>query len=1288
MVCVEKKIQQTNIPQDKAGNGDERLPGLPDFEPASDLNPYASLCEEIKKKRKKTNRKKGMKLKNIPQDKALSNGDGDERVPGLRDFEPTSDLNPFASLCEEVKKKNKKKKTNRKKGIKQKNIPQDKTLTNDIELSSIPGFEEHTSGLNPYVPQWERRNMDRAQKEELPSNIESLSSLNPYAPVYYEDLVQMCHEDCEPPSPELEEEELLIDNGGLNQHLPIDDHEDEILRNISTNRVTIIHGETGCGKSSKIPLMLLNNGGGTDPNNVRMFISQPRRIAAQGLMERVRTFPGYKDIIGMRLGHGTKDETPLTRVWFVTTGYLVRLLAHHPEAFDKYSHLVIDEVHERSVDTDILCLLAKRLVNDHPTLRLIIMSATMSTEMYREYFDVHQPAIFVGARHFPIREIYADDLADGLCMDRNISAKAMSLIKGTRYGQKLSRELMTVQYEMAVQVTKAVGIPGSSVLIFVSGMSDILELTDRFERLKGRYQYWTLPIHSDLPSDDQLQAFKPAPEGTVKIVIATNAAESSVTLPDVDHVICLGQVKLIKYDSGTHRTRLSQCWISKASATQRAGRTGRVRPGTVYRLYARELYEYGMVDHEEGEVHRQPLDGVILNLKNILSDAVIPILQDILEPPNIDLVGRSFISLFSNDLIDSPCDEGNMTLMGKFVAGVGLDLCLGQMIGLGAQFGCLPEAVCMASVLSVPKLPFRITNPLIHDDPHIYNDIGGKVLLSQQNFDNGLYSDPLMLVQLISVYESMDAKYRHNFCMKWSLSHARFRQLLSTLHCLQERAALSLGMKVSDLRLNSDFAASRAKVNILRLLLVWTLHDNLIVSTISTKPSKSPFVVNITATEHVRSISHEEIRKSLPDDVRSTMAHNSGVRITYTANCRTPLSCEDIENSVKKRVMDELEADCSWVFFKHDYGGYDEYPFDLLHDLEYLSFTEIEDLDQLDGESSKSRRDQGIVLWIRSSRMELVDDILDSLSHITSRTEYIEGYGPSSDCDLEKSGVEEPSPLKEFRARASKTNLRRVKAILDRLPKCMCVNIFPGQIIVQSAGLKLGSETLQSIFQVEKGITFSKQGIREKHAVYFPSSSTSSEHSQDLLNDAPIGVRILNQLACGYRDRKMRIWKDERKLKKLSLKLGVKPLRWYLAPHTGRVGFVILPCFSLSAACNPVHPTEVNMYAVAGLMLDLQSGGARAERVTILPLGENWITLALLAFGRGRHSGEANMHRHSMTGTLSEEKLQDAEYFSSQYQYFNKKSGKLEANMDLIEALNELFGFDHNPKDYCNQSGR
>jgi len=197
----------------------------------------------------------------------------------------------------------------------------------------------------------------------------------------------------------------------------------------------------------------------------------------------------------------------------------------------------------------------------------------------------------------------------------------------------------------------------------------------------------------------------------VKIILGTNACESSVTLPDVDHVICLGLCKQIVYNEASHRQMLVPTWISRASATQRAGRTGRVRPGTVYRIYSRETYENYMDAFEPGEMLRIPLDSVILMLKEMLpEDAVTEILQTCLEPPNLSTIERSFTSLFSSHFITSPDDSCSITTLGAFVSALGIDLALGFLIGLGIQMGVGAEAIQIAAVLSFPKTPWIVSS--------------------------------------------------------------------------------------------------------------------------------------------------------------------------------------------------------------------------------------------------------------------------------------------------------------------------------------------------------------------------------------------------------------------------------------------------------------------------------------------------------------------------------------------------------------------------------------------------
>jgi HrpA-like RNA helicase len=418
-------------------------------------------------------------------------------------------------------------------------------------------------------------------------------------------------------------------------------------------------------------------------------------------------------------------ETSSTRAFFVTTGYLVRVLANNPGRFDDITYLIIDEVHERSVDTDILCLLCRRLLNTNPRIRLVLMSATLAAALYQEYFQVSEPVIKVGARRFPVAEVYLNDLLTKFAVPGKVANYVKALTKecqDMKCKRAPSMSYMEKLYPVVAYLATVVGKPGSSVLVFVSGMNDIVAITEIVDQLYVPGVTFTcFPIHSDIPFEDQMQVFDASKPDEVRIVIATNAAESSVTLPDIDHVICLGLCKQIVYNVTSHRQMLSSTWISRASATQRAGRTGRLRPGTVYRLYERESYDSHMDAFEPGEMRRIPLDSVILMLKQMLSDEdITQVLLSCLEPPDISSIDRSFESLFRSHFITSSDETCNITTLGSFVSALGIDLALGSLIGLGIQFGVGAEAIQMASILSFPKSAWIQSNPLIHE-PANYN---------------------------------------------------------------------------------------------------------------------------------------------------------------------------------------------------------------------------------------------------------------------------------------------------------------------------------------------------------------------------------------------------------------------------------------------------------------------------------------------------------------------------------------------------------------------------------------
>ena len=527
-------------------------------------------------------------------------------------------------------------------------------------------------------------------------------------------------------------------------------------------------------------------------------------------------------------------ESKSTRAFFVTTGYLVRLLANAPEAFTKVTYLIIDEVHERSVDTDILCLLCRRLLSSNDQIRLVLMSATLAAALYQEYFDVSLPVIKVGARRFPVAEVYLSDLSKTFHLG-NKAKHIKNLTEGClrmRCNQAPSMPYMESLFAVAAYLATTVGKPGSSVLIFVTGMNDIVAIMDIVEgTVIPGITFTCIPIHSDIPFDDQMTAFDEARPDEVKVIIATNAAESSVTLPDVDSVICLGLCKQIEYNPTSHRQMLTPVWISKASATQRAGRTGRLRPGTVYRLYEREVFTTYMEEFEQGEMVRVPLDNVILQLKQMIVDErVTDVLASCLEPPNLRTIDRSFESLFQSNFITSPQDDDSchITQLGHFVSVLGVDLALGSLIGLGIQFGIGAEAIQLAGILSFPKSPWVQSNPLYHDARE-FNTMTSTTFTSRCYFDNNLFSEPMAVMNLLWEYDKIPLGNDFKWSRKHGIHLPRLKRLSGT--------CINLKRRVSDfLKIPNEFievispprSMPHGKITILRILQVWVFHETII----------------------------------------------------------------------------------------------------------------------------------------------------------------------------------------------------------------------------------------------------------------------------------------------------------------------------------------------------------------------------------------------------------------------------------------------------------------------------
>ena len=528
------------------------------------------------------------------------------------------------------------------------------------------------------------------------------------------------------------------------------------------------------------------------------MVAQPRRIAAYALQKRASD-QGDGELVGLRM-LGSRVEGARTRMWYCTTGYLVRLIGHQDGSYMKrFTHIIIDECHERSVDADVLCLLCRRLLASHTELRLVLMSATAHNDLLHAYFSetlgydrVSEP-LHVGGRRFPHETSYLEDVANLPTLPERLRKTAARLaaklaamdpdeVQQSERSAPVSSQIIATQLELAVWLARieamsqnsSEGGSGGAVLIFVPGIAAVEEL---FESFQDSPNFQLVPIHSTLDFDTQLAAFAPAPPGVTKVIAATNAAESSLTLPDVDLVIDLGVEKAVFWNHQHGSSELRQVWVSKASATQRAGRTGRVRPGRVRRLYPRALFEK-LADHNACEMSRQPLEETVLQLRAMLpeGDSIRGLLNDAVEPPEQDNLSRALVSLANAGILHGPSntadggappnrrtvtladvatlDTARLTSTGRLASILPLEHNLSRFVAIGACLDCLPEALVIAAGISLGRPVFRNVTPLVTADVDEYNETVRLVSEGRRLVDRGMYSDTLEMVSLVAMHQS------------------------------------------------------------------------------------------------------------------------------------------------------------------------------------------------------------------------------------------------------------------------------------------------------------------------------------------------------------------------------------------------------------------------------------------------------------------------------------------------------------------------------------------------------
>eukprot|EP00899_Mesostigma_viride_P022855 jgi/Mesvir1/3754/Mv15028-RA.1 len=458
------------------------------------------------------------------------------------------------------------------------------------------------------------------------------------------------------------------------EFLPIFTVKEELLTVIRENSVIVVVGETGSGKTTQMTQYLAEAGFTTYG---MVGCTQPRRVAAMSVAKRVSEEMGCN--LGGAVGYAIRFEdctSAETVIKYMTDGVLLRETLRDPD-LDTYSAIIMDEAHERSLHTDVLFGILKKVVARRRDFKLIVTSATLNAEKFASFFG-SVPIFHIPGRTFPVDVLFSK----AVCEDYVEAA---------------------VKQALAIHVSQ----PDGDILIFMTGQEDIectcFTLAERISQLKqGAKPLSILPIYSQLPSDLQAKIFQKGENGARKCIVATNIAETSLTVDGILYVIDSGYSKLKVYNPRMGMDALQVFPASQAACNQRSGRAGRTGPGVCYRLYTETAFRAEMLANTVPEIQRTNLGNVVLLLKSLNIDNLLDF--NFMDPPPQENILNSMYQLWVLGALDN---TGGLTALGKKMVEFPLDPPLAKMLLMAEQLGCSSEVVTIVSMLSVPSVFFR-----------------------------------------------------------------------------------------------------------------------------------------------------------------------------------------------------------------------------------------------------------------------------------------------------------------------------------------------------------------------------------------------------------------------------------------------------------------------------------------------------------------------------------------------------------------------------------------------------
>ncbi|XP_025083145.1 ATP-dependent RNA helicase DHX29-like isoform X2 [Pomacea canaliculata] len=546
------------------------------------------------------------------------------------------------------------------------------------------------------------------------------------------------------------------------QELPVFQFRQEMLDKVHNASVLVIGGETGSGKSTQIPQFLLEDliekGDGAKCNIV---ITQPRRISAVSIANRVSEELGespkerHRNLCGYQIRFESR-KSPMTCLTYCTTGVVLRQL-QSDQNLSSVSHLIIDEVHERSVESDFLLMIVKRILRTRTDLKVILMSATLDSRKFSAYFS-NCPVLSIPGRTFPVEVLHIEDVIEmtGYVVDEdspytlkqsdlldedsavvevtdqkgetkqvdlfwtteNISDIDRTTLPAEKYSKR-TRNAVTrlnpdkINMDLIMDLLRHLGSSehykgmGGAILIFLPGLAEIQELHEMLtsdRHFSNPHKFQIFALHSVLSSENQDQVFAVPQRGVRKIVIATNIAETGITIPDIVFVVDSGKAKENRYKETTQMKSLMEVFISKANAKQRRGRAGRIQKGFCFRMYTAEKYQK-MADFMLPEILRVPLEELCLIIMKCNLGKPEDFLAEGLDPPQPSSISRAMSLL--REVGACYADAPSLTPLGHHLASLPVNVRIGKMLIFGAILDCL-EPVAVIAAAMADKTPFVV----------------------------------------------------------------------------------------------------------------------------------------------------------------------------------------------------------------------------------------------------------------------------------------------------------------------------------------------------------------------------------------------------------------------------------------------------------------------------------------------------------------------------------------------------------------------------------------------------